>query len=334
MIRIVIIVTVLLVVCSLVPASGHRHRRHHHHRHGDEPKEDVRFAEEKKNATETLKDMLQTSPKDALIVTKRRYLRKDWCQSQPLIQRIGQDQCLTTTILNRFCYGQCNSFFIPKNQLRNDPGQQQVVNGQDESASATLNGAGIAGTAKAFRSCAVCQPKKTSWVTVTLKCPSLVPNIRRRRVLVINQCRCMQPDSTPTSDWRQYPNEYFVHKILVQKGEEHGNPHFSLALFYCCWWLSFGFLYYDRSSLDWRMYYILYYQYLVPTIILIDDWRKENEPFGWKWIFGLLSCPLLLVSSDCRLPMDRFLVVDGPTTDGTGNCACLCHESTLAPCRC
>lgn len=230
MVRItIVIVTVLLVVCSLVePASGLRHRRHHRH----EPKEQVHSGQEKKNSTETLKDMLQTSPKDALIVTKRRYLRKDWCQSQPLIQRIGQDQCLSTTVLNRFCYGQCNSFFIPKNQLRDDPTQQV---GDGPSASGTLNGAGIAGTAKAFRSCAVCQPKKTSWVTVTLKCPSLVPNIRRRRVLVINQCRCMQPDSTPTSDWRRQKIQIFfifVHKNLFSPKRENSNPHFFYRLFF------------------------------------------------------------------------------------------------------
>lgn len=145
--------------------------------------------------------MLQTSPKDALLVTKRRQLRKDWCQSQPLIQRIGQDQCLSTTILNRFCYGQCNSFFIPKNQMKDDGDQHEGRRAGD--AAQAIDGSGIAGTAKAFRSCAVCQPKKTSWVTVTLKCPSLVPNIRRRRVLVVNQCRCMQPESasllTPSS---------------------------------------------------------------------------------------------------------------------------------------
>lgn len=206
MVRIATIVIVLLVVCHIGPVSGRRHRRHHHHRHDDSRRSETRTLptatfEEKKNATETLKSMLQTSPKDALIVTKRRYLRKDWCQSQPLIQRIGQDQCLSATILNRFCYGQCNSFFIPKNQLRDDPSRDHQIgqgDGQDDDSSAvqTLRGAGIGGTAKAFRSCAVCQPKKTSWVTVTLKCPSLVPNIRRRRVLVINQCRCMQPEST------------------------------------------------------------------------------------------------------------------------------------------
>ena len=186
-----ILIVSVLIVFTLVSASGVRHRRHHHDGRHHHRAAAVASAEEKKNATEELKSMLQTSPKDALIVTKRRYLRKDWCQSQPLIQRIGQDQCLSATILNRFCYGQCNSFFIPKNQLKDDDQDQQQV-----SESGAISGAGIAATAKAFRSCAVCQPKKTSWVTVTLKCPSLVPNIRRRRVLVVNQCRCMQPEST------------------------------------------------------------------------------------------------------------------------------------------
>lgn len=191
MFRMAILIVSVLIVFTLVSASGVRHRRHHHDGRHHHRAAAVASAEEKKNATEELKSMLQTSPKDALIVTKRRYLRKDWCQSQPLIQRIGQDQCLSATILNRFCYGQCNSFFIPKNQLKDDDQDQQQV-----SESGAISGAGIAATAKAFRSCAVCQPKKTSWVTVTLKCPSLVPNIRRRRVLVVNQCRCMQPEST------------------------------------------------------------------------------------------------------------------------------------------
>ena len=198
----IVILSVVIVGCLLVDAtsSGPRHRRHQHGGRSRTTTVATPMAtdEEKLNATETSKNMLQTSPKDALIVTKKRFLRKDWCQSQPLIQRIGQDQCLSATVLNRFCYGQCNSFFIPKNQLRNDDvTDQQVARGQgDEAAGAVLSGSGIAATAKAFRSCAVCQPKKTSWVTVTLKCPSLVPNIRRRRVLIINQCRCMQPESS------------------------------------------------------------------------------------------------------------------------------------------
>lgn len=153
------IILLTMVTSSQCSSARHHHRRHHHQQIDDDIS----------NTNSTEKPAaLQSSPKDALTVTKRRYLRQDWCQSQPLIQRVGEPQCLSTTILNRFCYGQCNSFFIPKNQLK----------GGESGA--------------AFKSCAVCQPKKTSWATVTLKCPSLVPNIRRRRVQIIHQCRCMQ----------------------------------------------------------------------------------------------------------------------------------------------
>lgn len=150
-----------MITSSQCSSARHHHRRHHHQHIDDDN------SNNNNNSTEK-PAVLQSSPKDALTVTKRRYLRQDWCQSQPLIQRVGEPQCLSTTILNRFCYGQCNSFFIPKNQLK----------GGESGA--------------AFKSCAVCQPKKTSWATVTLKCPSLVPNIRRRRVQIIHQCRCMQ----------------------------------------------------------------------------------------------------------------------------------------------
>jgi hypothetical protein len=127
------------------------------------------------NRTTTKAEQILKSSKDALIVTKRQYLRSDWCKSQPLIQRVTEDGCLSATVLNQFCYGQCNSFFIPKN-IR-PPSSHPA--GQRQSGD------------PAFRSCAFCKPKRTSWVSVTLKCPSLMPPIRRRRVQIIKQCRCI-----------------------------------------------------------------------------------------------------------------------------------------------
>lgn len=114
------------------------------------------------------------SGQEALTVTKKRFLRKDRCQSQALLQRVSQDQCLSVTIINRFCYGQCNSFYIPKN-----------VNATRE-----INSPGSP-RQRSFQSCAICRPHRSSWTTVTLKCPSLTPNIRRQRVQIIKQCRCM-----------------------------------------------------------------------------------------------------------------------------------------------
>ena len=147
-------------------------------------------ASSNETAASESKQLLQTSPKDALTVTKRRFINQDWCQSNPLIQRVGHDHCLSTTILNRFCYGQCNSFFIPKNQLGG---------GGSGSGSSGGSTTGHHPPRKAFESCATCRPKKTSRKTVTLKCPGLQPPIRRKRVQIIHQCRCMQPQDSSAS---------------------------------------------------------------------------------------------------------------------------------------
>ena len=105
----------------------------------------------------------------AFTVTKMTYLKKEWCKTEPLKQVIREDGCLKSTIINRFCYGQCNSFFIPKSE--------KGVKKDLETA--------------AFKSCSFCKPKRHSWITVTLRCPSKIPRFRRKRVQRIKQCRCM-----------------------------------------------------------------------------------------------------------------------------------------------
>lgn len=119
------------------------------------------------------------SSKNALIVTKKEYLKKDWCKTEPLIQKIKEDGCLTRTVINRFCYGQCNSFYIPKN-----PRKRSLKHHFDEDVENDLNGA-------AFKSCAFCKPKKFTWITVTLRCPSLMPQVRKKRIQRIKQCKCI-----------------------------------------------------------------------------------------------------------------------------------------------
>ena len=102
----------------------------------------------------------------AFAITKTDYLKKDWCKTEPFKQVIRARGCRRRKIINRFCYGQCNSFFIPKHSRRD-------------------------GEASAFRSCGFCKPKVTSWITVTLVCPGQQPAFRRKRVLRIKECRCM-----------------------------------------------------------------------------------------------------------------------------------------------
>ncbi|XP_037926692.1 uncharacterized protein LOC119661421 [Hermetia illucens] len=131
-------------------------------------------------------DKILKSSKNALYVTRKEYLKKDWCKTEPLIQRIRETGCITRTIINRFCYGQCNSFYIPKSPKRKRPtgGRQSTTSLPEEFEDEDLTGA-------AFRSCGFCRPKKFTWMTVTLKCPSMVPQLRKKRVQRIKQCKCM-----------------------------------------------------------------------------------------------------------------------------------------------
>ncbi|EAL39677.3 AGAP007994-PA, partial [Anopheles gambiae str. PEST] len=126
---------------------------------------------------------LLKSSKNALLVTRKEYLKKDWCKTEPLVQRIREEGCLSRTIVNRFCYGQCNSFYIPNRRDLADGGGVGGGGGgdfEDEDL-----------TGPAFRSCAFCKPKKFTWMTVTLRCPSLVPQLRRKRIQRIKQCKCI-----------------------------------------------------------------------------------------------------------------------------------------------
>lgn len=113
------------------------------------------------------------SSKNALLVTKKEYLKEDWCKAEPLVQKIREPGCLTATVLNKFCYGQCNSFYIPKGPRRRD------------------NGVGDDRHPPAFKSCSFCRPKKVIWITVTLRCPGQNPPFKRKRLQKIKQCKCM-----------------------------------------------------------------------------------------------------------------------------------------------
>lgn len=132
-------------------------------------------------------DKVLKSSKNALIVTRREYLKKDWCKTEPLIQRIREEGCLTRTIINRFCYGQCNSFYIPKSPKRRR--SQARTNHYKKNPHHDFEDEDLTGAV--FQSCAFCKPKKFVWVTVVLRCPNLVPNTRRKKIQKIKKCGCM-----------------------------------------------------------------------------------------------------------------------------------------------
>ncbi|XP_068610123.1 gremlin-1a [Brachionichthys hirsutus] len=116
----------------------------------------------------TSADEVLESSQEALHVTEGRYLRLDWCKTQPLKQSIREQGCLSRVIVNRFCYGQCNSFYIPRHNYRDGD---------------------------VFQSCSACRPKAFSTVTYTLFCPGQTPSTRKKRIQRVKQCRCATIDT-------------------------------------------------------------------------------------------------------------------------------------------
>ncbi|XP_029452819.1 gremlin-2 [Rhinatrema bivittatum] len=110
-----------------------------------------------------MKEVLASS-QEALVVTERKYLKSDWCKTQPLRQTVSEEGCLSRTIINRFCYGQCNSFYIPRHVKREE---------------------------EYFQSCAFCMPQKFTSLTVELECPELEPPFQLKKIQKVKQCRCM-----------------------------------------------------------------------------------------------------------------------------------------------
>lgn len=123
-----------------------------------------------------------SSSREALVVTERRYLRRDWCKTQPLRQTVSEEGCRSRTVVNRFCYGQCNSFYIPHlmgPSSNRGPGSSRKNHNKVQ---------------EPFQSCSFCRPHRFTQLTVQLDCPGLQPTFRHRKVQRVKQCRCMSVD--------------------------------------------------------------------------------------------------------------------------------------------
>lgn len=105
--------------------------------------------------------------KSAVIFTRKSYLRKEMCKAQSIKQVVKEKGCSRQIVINRFCYGQCNSFYIPRTDKQNimEP---------------------------AFKSCSFCSPHRYTWLRVTLRCHnSKSQRFKRIKVKVIKRCKCM-----------------------------------------------------------------------------------------------------------------------------------------------
>lgn len=107
-------------------------------------------------------DGLTSEDDDDVFLMKRSDLRNDWCKTRAFKQTIKIPGCLPVQVVNNFCYGQCNSMYIP-NHASEKP---------------------------LFESCTTCMPKRSFTKTVTLRCPTLPVKFRKHRYIHSKKCRC------------------------------------------------------------------------------------------------------------------------------------------------
>ncbi|XP_048579880.1 gremlin-1-like [Nematostella vectensis] len=90
-------------------------------------------------------------------------LKRGWCKTKPVKQIIRIEGCEPAEIVNNFCYGQCNSLYIP-HYNRQTP---------------------------AFESCATCIPVRVHRRSVYLNCPNAKQKRKRHRYTYVKRCRCV-----------------------------------------------------------------------------------------------------------------------------------------------
>ncbi|KRZ73458.1 Gremlin-1 [Trichinella papuae] len=138
--------------------SRQRSNKHHHQQQQKQQQQQQRQRQQQ----------LYPNKRQAYIIASRDVIRTDYCRTIAFKQRIRIEGCLSKTVINSFCYGQCNSFYIPR-----------------------LHGARLMAS---FKSCSVCQPSQITSITVTLHCPGRLGSVHRRKYLKVKQCACMSVD--------------------------------------------------------------------------------------------------------------------------------------------
>eukprot|EP00794_Sanderia_malayensis_P017662 gene17662-19421_t len=84
----------------------------------------------------------------------------EWCKAKAFNQTVRHNGCFSKRIQNNYCYGQCNSIYIP--------GQKHL------------------------EGCNSCMPKSYRWIKVTLYCPFLEKRRKHKKVQIIHTCNCVE----------------------------------------------------------------------------------------------------------------------------------------------
>ena len=120
------------------------------------------FATTAARPSKVQEDGLTSQDEDDVFIMKKSDLKSDWCKTRPFKQIIKVDGCLPAVVMNNFCYGQCNSLYIPSHES----------------------------PLPLFESCTSCLPQRTFRKTVTLRCPSLPVKFKKHRYTHSKKCRC------------------------------------------------------------------------------------------------------------------------------------------------
>lgn len=117
---------------------------------------------------------VDSNSKPILISSASNLRKKDRCKTLKLKHKIVEKDCLPKMITNKYCYGQCNSFFIPTHF--------------DIDSNSTENEA-------VFKTCSLCRPKKFEWISLKLYCPTFSPPFKIQKVQLIQKCKCLNDPS-------------------------------------------------------------------------------------------------------------------------------------------
>ncbi|XP_078540804.1 DAN domain family member 5 [Lissotriton helveticus] len=115
---------------------------------------------EQKNAPDLWRRVIQKGNRaQTVLPLTQSDISKSSCKAIPFTQTISRESCAPAKIQNRFCFGQCSSFYVP----------------------GTLTGAS--------RPCSGCAPSRIRRITVPLHCENEVL-VREEAVTLVEECQC------------------------------------------------------------------------------------------------------------------------------------------------
>nr|AEL12445.1 gremlin [Helobdella sp. Austin] len=153
------------------------------------------------------KNQMKGEMNEKIVMDKKAYLKEDWCKTKRYNLEIKEPGCLAKNIKNNFCYGQCNSFYIPRNPAKTfayvdqqsnfktnkTPGREIIYREEEEEDEddGDTEDDGSMQSKDYFMSCASCVAQSVKWKKVVLNCPRKRPPYVVKKVRVVQRCKCV-----------------------------------------------------------------------------------------------------------------------------------------------